>query len=213
MNRKRNSKLFMLCVLLISIIGCTKHTPALVMSSVPSSESASTSSKSASVFPAAETTIAAPEKDATSLQPLHGDVLPSLQVRAADHTKIPVAQSSYCWGNKGCADFVGGAAMLKGQSLPAIKAGASVQLHFPYTPAPSMVELTQYPIRASEDTSTIHVHSIADHPPMPITLHDGAFQAPHKAGYYYYEFNADWMSADGEHATGQTSFVFGFQVE
>ncbi len=204
MNRRINSKLFMICVLVIAIIGCTQHTPAAVTDHVPPDQAAPASRI------AETTTTMTPKHETTSLQPLSDDVLPVLQVKAGD-TTIPAVQSSYCWGTKGCADFVGGAAMLKGKSLPTIQAGTSVQLHFPYTPEPAVIELVQYPLRLSENTSNSHVQSTADQA-ISITIHDGAFQATQKAGDYYYEFGASWMSEDGKYSSGQTSFVFGFTV-
>ncbi len=206
MNRRINGKLFVICVLVIAIIGCTKHTPAAVTDHHVPPGGASPAS------PIAETTTTMTLKHKnTSLHPLSDNVLPVLQVNAGT-TTIPAMQDSYCWGTKGCADFVGGAAMLKGQSLPTIQAGMSVQLHFPYTPQPAVIELVQYPLRLSENTSNSHVQNMSDHPPISITIHDGAFQAPQKAGNYYYGFGASWMSEAGKYSSGQTSFVFGFTV-
>lgn len=131
-------------------------------------------------------------------QPLQQDELPSLVVQSGKMV-IPVVQSSYCWGSLGCADYAATPAMLRDQTLPKISPGATIALIFPYTPLPSEIQL-----HSLDTTSSDHA---------VISLQNGTFHAPTNHGTYYYTFQAGWTSEDGMYSMGDTSFVFGFQVE
>lgn len=132
------------------------------------------------------------------LQLLQSNELPSLMVHTGE-TDIPVAQSSYCWGDLGCSDYTSDPKMLDDQTLPTITPGANIELVFPYDPAPSQIQVT------SLGTST-SVDSV-------IALRDWTFDAPLKRGTYFYTFQAYWTSEDGMYTQGDTSFVFGFRIE
>ncbi|MEW4370127.1 hypothetical protein [Paenibacillus kandeliae] len=131
-------------------------------------------------------------------QPLQQDELPSLVVQSGK-TDIPVVQSSYCWGSLGCADYVATPAMLRDHKLPTVSPGATIDIMFPYTPLPSEIQLHSLGTTASD-------HAV-------ISLQNGTFHAPTNLGTYYYTFQAGWTSEDGMYSMGDTSFVFGFQVE
>ncbi|WP_411342765.1 hypothetical protein ACE3MZ_13950 [Paenibacillus sp. WLX1005] len=132
------------------------------------------------------------------LQPLQPNELPSLVVHAGE-MDIPVAQSSYCWGDLGCRDYTSDPKMLDDQTLPTLSSGAAIALVFPYDPAPNQIQVTSLGTSASVDSV--------------IALRDWTFDAPLKRGTYFYTFQAYWTSEDGMYTQGDTSFVFGFQIE
>lgn len=115
---------------------------------------------------------------------------------ASGDTEIPVVQSSYCWGTLGCADYVGGQAMVEGTAAVAVSPGSSIHISFDYIPVPAQVNVQQY-----QDNEIIE-----------ISLGDGSFVAPKESGIYYYGISAYWNSEDGKYSIGDTSSVFVIEV-
>ncbi|WP_219835646.1 hypothetical protein [Paenibacillus sp. R14(2021)] len=125
------------------------------------------------------------------------DTIPVPQVVSAGKP-IPVTQSTYCWGNRGCADYAGGKIMLQGKQPAVVTPGAAIQISIPYQPAPAQVDLTQY-LDGNAFSS------------IPMT--GGQFHAPEEPGVYDYGISAFWKSEDGKYAKGDTSVVFAIEVQ
>jgi hypothetical protein len=115
----------------------------------------------------------------------------------SEKTKIPVTQSSYCWGNLGCADYVGGKTMLKGKTPTVVTSEAKIKISFDYKPEP-----TQLNVQHFQNDKTIEV-----------PLKDGYFNAPKEKGVYYYGLSAYWKTKDSKYSKGDTSSVFVIEVK
>ncbi len=211
-NKNTNQRIFsvltpLLSVFLLSmIVGCTNATLA------PTNSNSSTPVTDHPASTYAETRMSDPFP--VEPQPLSVDELPQLNVRAGT-TPLPVLQSSYCWTN-GCRDFVGARMMLHDYKFATIEPNATIKLLLPYTPAPTTVDLMRYTYTDAQTRSTgtaIHINPDSAAYSAQLTPDDGSLQAPTEPGQYYYELSVDWMSADGKYSKGQTSFLFGFQVQ
>ncbi|MBM7565909.1 hypothetical protein [Paenibacillus sacheonensis] len=116
----------------------------------------------------------------------------------ANGKRLATLQSTYCWGNLGCADYIGGYGTARKYAPSTIvKAGAVIDVSFAYKPAPAQVEVTQY--RNDRESASIQ-------------LTNGHYLAPQKPGLYYYGISAYWKSADGKYADGDTSVIYAIQV-
>lgn len=121
---------------------------------------------------------------------------PPLPRVTSGQIQIPVIQSSYCWGNLGCADYAGGRTMLKGVSPTVITPEGDIAVSFAYKPAPERLNIRQ----------------LVDDKPLHIPLENGSFNAPNEHGTYYYEISAFWTTDDGEFSLGDTSAVFVIEI-
>jgi hypothetical protein len=122
---------------------------------------------------------------------------PPLPNVTSGQTQIPVIQSSYCWGNLGCADYAGGKAMLKGVTPTTLTPEADIKVSFAYKPAPNGLNIQQ-----SSDDKTIQ-----------IPLKNGSFNAPKEKGIYYYDIQAFWTTDDRKYSKGDTSSAFVIEVK
>ncbi|MFC3749803.1 hypothetical protein [Paenibacillus sp. GCM10012306] len=122
---------------------------------------------------------------------------PPLPSVTSGQTQIPVIQRSYCWGNLGCVDYVGGSTMLKGVTPTAITSEGDIKVSFAYKPAPNELDVQQF-----IDDKTIQ-----------IPLNKGSFNAPKEQGTYYYWIRALWKTDDGKSSKGDTSAVFVIEVK
>lgn len=113
------------------------------------------------------------------------------------NTKVPVSQSSYCWGNLGCADYVGGKSMLKGKTPTVVTPEAKMKISFDYKPGPTEINVQQF-----QDNKTSEV-----------PIKDGYIIAPKENGVYYYGISAFWKTDDGKFSKGDTSSVFIIEVK
>jgi len=121
---------------------------------------------------------------------------PPLPSVTSGQTQIPVIQSSYCWGSLGCADYVGGTAMLKGVTPTVITPEEAINVSFAYKPAPNGLDIQQF----------------VDEKTIQIPLKNGSFNAPKEQGIYYYGISAFWTTDDGKFSKGDTSAVFVIEV-
>lgn len=121
---------------------------------------------------------------------------PPLPSVTSGQIQIPVIQSSYCWGNLGCADYVGGKTMLKGVTPTAVTPEAEITVSFTYKSAPNGLNIQQF-----SDDKTIQ-----------IPLKNGSFNAPKEKGIYYYGISAFWTTEDGKYSNGDTSSVFVIEI-
>ncbi|EFM11956.1 hypothetical protein PaecuDRAFT_1564 [Paenibacillus curdlanolyticus YK9] len=131
-----------------------------------------------------------------SKQALDDKIVPAPTI-VAGTSIIPSTQSTYCWGKLGCADYVGGKAMVEGKTPFAVKPESEIHISFEYDPAPSQVSVYQY-----KDDKT------ADVP-----LNEGRFRVPADKGVYYYGVSAYWTTEDGKYSKGDTSSVFVIEVK
>ncbi|WP_409345208.1 hypothetical protein [Paenibacillus sp. MBLB4367] len=121
---------------------------------------------------------------------------PPLPSITSGQTQIPVIQSSYCWGNLGCADYAGGKSMLEGVTPSAVTSEADIKVSFAYKPVPNELYIQQF----GDDTT------------IQIPLKNGSFNAPKEKGIYYYGISAFWRTDDGKYSKGDTSSVFVIEV-
>jgi hypothetical protein len=121
---------------------------------------------------------------------------PPLPSVTSGQTQIPVIQSSYCWGNLGCADYAGGRTMLKGVTPTVITPEGDIAVSFAYKPAPKRLNIQQF----------------LDDKTLQIPLENGSFNAPNEQGTYYYGISAFWTTDDGKFSLGDTSAVFVIEV-
>jgi hypothetical protein len=122
---------------------------------------------------------------------------PPLPNVTSEQTRIPVVQSSYCWGKSGCADYAGGKTMLKGITPAAVTSEADIKVSFAYKPEPNELSIQQF----DDDKTT------------QIPLKKDSFSAPKEKGIYYYGISAFWTTDDGKYLKGDTSSVFVIEVK
>jgi hypothetical protein len=122
---------------------------------------------------------------------------PPLPIVVSMNTKVPVSQSSYCWGNLGCADYVGGKLMLKGEIPTIVTSEANIKISFDYKPGPT----------------ELNVQQLQENKIIEVPLKDGYITAPKENGVYYYNISAFWKTDDGKFSTGDTSSVFVIEVK
>ncbi|MZQ80622.1 hypothetical protein GQF01_00435 [Paenibacillus sp. 5J-6] len=121
---------------------------------------------------------------------------PPLPSVTSGKTQIRVIQSSYCWGNLGCADYVRGNAMLKEIIPTPVNPEEDIKVSFANIPAPSGLD----------------IHQFVDKKSMKIPMKYGSFSAPKEKGVYYYGIFAFWTTDDGKFSKGDTSSVFAIEV-
>ncbi|NBD26476.1 hypothetical protein [Paenibacillus glycinis] len=114
---------------------------------------------------------------------------PPLPNVTSGQTQIPVIQSTYCWGNLGCADYADVETMLRGVTPTTISPKEDIEISFEYKTAPSSLIIQQY----------------VDGKPTQIPLQGGSFKAPKEKGIYKYGISADFSKGD-------TSSVFVIEV-
>ncbi|WP_218619253.1 hypothetical protein [Paenibacillus sp. P46E] len=122
---------------------------------------------------------------------------PPLPIVSTPITSVHVVQSSYCWEMLGCADYVGGRAMLNGEPPTVIDPGDQITIKPNYEPLPAKVYVSE--IREK------NVY-------LPVALSDGVFEAPKVKGLYYYLYEAAWLTEDGKYTLNQTSAVFAVEI-
>ncbi|QHW31036.1 hypothetical protein GZH47_09325 [Paenibacillus rhizovicinus] len=127
----------------------------------------------------------------------HKDEIPQPFV-VSDGNAIPTKQSTYCWGNRGCADYAGGYDTSLNATAAVVKAGAPIDVSFAYKPIPAKVEVTQY---------------FENRAGSGVPLTGGRYHAPTEPGLYYYGISAYWTSADGKYSAGDTSVVYAIRVQ
>ncbi|QHT59733.1 hypothetical protein GXP70_07055 [Paenibacillus lycopersici] len=118
------------------------------------------------------------------------DAIPQPRI-VSGGTTVAAKQSTYCWGNRGCADYAGGYAMAASAPAAVVHAGAIIAISFDAQPAPAHMDAAQY-----FESGAAAV----------LPLNGGRFQAPSKPGLYYYGISAYWSSG------GDTSAVFAIRV-
>ncbi|WP_027085113.1 hypothetical protein [Cohnella panacarvi] len=99
---------------------------------------------------------------------------PPLPKVAAGKTKIPVTQSSYCWGNK-CADYAAPQDQLKDETPTIVEPGSDISIRY-----------------SGSKPKTLSVRRSGDGSFTDVPVEDGAIQAPTEPGVYYYLVSAWW---------------------
>ncbi|WP_143186152.1 hypothetical protein [Paenibacillus sp. P3E] len=122
---------------------------------------------------------------------------PPLPIVSTPITSVHVVQSSYCWDTLGCADYVGGRAMLNGEPPTVIDPGDRISIKPNYEPLPAKVYVSE-----------IRENNVY----LPVDLSDGVFEAPKVKGLYYYLYEATWLTEDGKYTLNQTSAVFAVEI-
>lgn len=128
---------------------------------------------------------------------LSQDSLPEFVVTAGE-TVVPVTQSTYCWGNRGCADYAWGKMMTRGIEPTVVEAGSTIHIGLKDVSAPSSMNVQRFLDANSYET---------------VKLVDGAFQAPSTRGVYHYGISAYWKTSDGKYSKGDSSVVFVIEVK
>ena len=99
---------------------------------------------------------------------------PPLPKVTAGKTKIPVTQSSYCWGNK-CVDYVAPQEQLKDMKPTIVEPAANIKITY-----------------SGSKPKTLNVSRSGDGSFTDVPITDGAIQAPAEPGIYYYLVSAWW---------------------
>ncbi|SEP10725.1 hypothetical protein [Paenibacillus sp. OV219] len=133
----------------------------------------------------------------TKVRELSQDSLPEFHVSAGD-TVVPVTQGTYCWGNRGCADYAWGKMMTRGLEPTAVEAGKEIHISLEDVPVPLDLIAQQF-----LDNNTYET----------VTLADGVFKAPTAPGVYHYGVSAYWKTEDGKYSKGDSSVVFVIEVK
>jgi len=115
---------------------------------------------------------------------------PPLPTVTSKETQIRVIQSSYCWGNLGCADYVGGKTMLEWIIPTVVTPEGDIKVLFNNKPEPNRLNILQF---------------VDDKTTMQIQMKNGSFNAPKEKGIYYYGISAFFSKGD-------TSSVFVIEV-
>ncbi|AZN39879.1 hypothetical protein [Paenibacillus albus] len=136
----------------------------------------------------------------SKVRELSQDTLPEFHVTAGDteDSEIPVTQSTYCWGNRGCADYAWGKMMTRGIEPTSVEAGANIHIRLEDVPVPSELIAQKF---------------LDDNTYETVTLVDGVFKAPSSAGVYHYGVSAYWKTEDGKYSKGDSSVVFVIEVK
>ena len=90
----------------------------------------------------------------------------------AKTTPIATTQSSYCWGKLGCADYIGGKAMLLGKTPTVVAPDSRIKVSFDYNPSPS----------------SLVVRQLQDNQSVEVPLKQGYFTALMKKAYIITDF-------------------------
>ncbi|OPA78624.1 hypothetical protein BVG16_12225 [Paenibacillus selenitireducens] len=116
---------------------------------------------------------------------------PPLPRVVVGNTEVPVKQSSYCWGELGCADYAGGIESFEGRSPTIVTPEASMKFTFDYQPGPA----------------ELHLNQIQDSTNQDIPIQDSDWITPKDKGVYYYHISASWEKK------GSTSATFVIEVK
>ncbi|REE70473.1 hypothetical protein A8990_13027 [Paenibacillus taihuensis] len=133
----------------------------------------------------------------SKVRELAQDSLPVFVVTTGE-TVIPVTQSTYCWGNRGCADYAWGKMMTKQIEPTIVEAGSTIHIGLEDVAAPSILNAQQF---------------LDDNGYEIVKLADGAFKAPTARGVYHYGISAYWKTDDGKYSKGDSSVVFVIEVK
>ncbi len=107
------------------------------------------------------------------------------------------AYGSYCWTTK-CVDTGGAVELVKGREPMKVKKGKMVKLIVIDYTEPSESSLRQIHEEKEEKIQIKHL----------------TFITPSKAGVYYYDYFARWVSETEEHVSkGSASYAFALEVE
>lgn len=117
---------------------------------------------------------------------------PPLPKVTAGGDRIPVSQSSYCWGNE-CADYADAKSMLEDKRKTAVAPGATIKIAYKGVMRfdPNKLHVTQ---QASDGSFS------------EVKLDGKAFSAPKEPGLYYYAVSGWWKQ-------GSSSGVFAIEVK
>lgn len=117
---------------------------------------------------------------------------PPLPKVTADGDRIPVSQSSYCWGNT-CADYMDAKSMLEDKLKTAVSPGTAINI--------------SYKGVLRFDPNQLHVtQQDSDGSFSEVKLDGKTFSAPMEPGVYYYAVSGWWKR-------GSSSGVFALEVE
>ncbi len=107
---------------------------------------------------------------------------PPLPKVAAGKTKIPVSQSSYCWGNK-CSDYAAPQDQLADKTPTIVEPAARIKITY-----------------SGSKPKKLNVSRAGDGGFTNVPIEDGAIQAPIEPGVYYYMVSAWWKRGDSSGA-------------